>query len=105
MTTINDRISVRLFVGTSVTGEVRNSLLQSDTWKKAKGNLASPKEKLDEVHYHDKDYVGILLPTGTATLDDVKSYEKRIRMTLRQHCPETAIGDASMVVFPQVFVS
>lgn len=105
MTTINDRVTVRLFVGTPLSGEVKNLLMQSETWKKAQSHVTTQAEKLDEVRYHDKEYVGILLPTGTATLETIKSYESRVRAALRQHCPETAIEEAAMVLLPQVFVS
>lgn len=101
---IKDRVTAKLFVGCIITSEVRMHLNQSVGWKTALIIPNGDFHDLKEVHFQDKDYIGVFSPATNITLKELKEFEKIVSDKLLEYCPELSVNSVKFCVFPQVFV-
>ncbi|CCB86872.1 MULTISPECIES: hypothetical protein [Parachlamydia] len=104
-TEIEKRILVKVFVGCRLHAELRLQLNQSHAWKQVKIESKPQDGTLCEVHYQQKDYVGMFLPQETLTLSELKEYERLVQQKFKEYCPSLEEETIKLVVFPQIFIS
>lgn len=98
-----NKVSTRLFVGCLITSEIRMHLTQSIQWKHAM--LATNNETIQEIHYQNKEYLGLYLAFTQTTLEELKKNQDQIRTQLKIFCPNLETENVSICIFPQVFVA
>lgn len=105
-TVLDNRVSVRIFVGVNVNPELRSHLNHSLPWKQALILRSTDSDVLIETHYENKTYVGVYLDGNQVTLFNLKALQQKIRHHLREYCPKLiGIDRIPIYVFPQIFVS
>lgn len=105
-TTLDSRVTVRIFIGCLVTPELKMHLAHSLLWKEASFMKSYSQEALVETHFQNKSYVGIYASDSQITLIHVMNFQQKIRALLFDYCPKLAgIEKLSLFVFPQIFVS
>lgn len=100
---IEKGLCYRLFVGCVITAELRLQLDQSPVWKQAR--VAKSSQDLVETHFHEKDYIGLLIDKDNANLNELPPIESKILQALNNYCPDFASEKIKVLVFSQVFIS
>lgn len=103
-TSLSDKISAKLFVGCTLTPEVRMHLNMSESWKQAHTTDRSA-NRLQELRYKDKDYLGRLFDDSELSRDDLVAHASGVSNEIAQHCEELPTSSICVKVFPQVFLS
>ena len=102
---VESKISSKLFVGCQITSEVRMHLNQSIQWKHAGIISTNSGVRLQQVHFHGKDYFGFYVADQMISLFALKELQQKIRQELKGYCPDLETETISVCVFPQVFVA
>lgn len=97
--------SIRLFSGCQVNSEIRMYLNQSVLWKHAAIEAPSNPAKMQEVHFHGKDYVGIYLEKKKFTVHELVIIEENIKQQLNYYCPMLHVENIKICVFSQLFIA
>lgn len=103
---LENKVTVKLFVGCHLNSEIRMLLNQSKLWKQT-AIMPSRKngKELLEVHFHGKDYFGRHLPSEKVTLVELRETEDLVKDRLKAYCPEYDAESIKICIFPQVFVA
>lgn len=101
---IENQIKCKLFAGYVISSELRLQLNQSSLWKQAKIAPSIPHD-LEEIHFHQKDYIGHFLTQSCVTLSELKKLEDQISQTLKSYCPHFSSEKIRIIVFSQLFIS
>jgi len=101
-TEIDKRISVKVFIGCRFHAELKMLLTQSKEWKQA---VILQEGALCEVHYQQKDFIGMFLPDAKITLHDLREYEEIIFKKLQAYCPTLETESLKLSIFPQIFIN
>jgi len=103
--TNTNKLTVKLFVGCSLSSELKMNLNQSKTWKQASIVPASAYDDLIEIHFHGKDFVGSYLSTDKITVAELQTHEAHLRERLQHYCPAFDLNGIKPCVFAQVFIA
>lgn len=98
-------ISVKLFVGCMITPDLRLQLNQNTDWQRMIAFPDSNTDKVQELHYQDKDYFGKFLKEAQPTLAEIRSAEKVIRSAIENYCPSTDASSIKLQLFSQIFLA
>lgn len=101
-TEIDKRISAKVFIGCRFHAELKMLLTQSKEWKQA---VISHEDTLCEVHYQQKDFIGMFIPEAKTTLHELRQYEELILKKLYAYCPTLEIDTLKLSIFPQIFIN
>lgn len=104
-TDIDNRILVKVFIGCRFHAELKMFLNQSKAWKEASLIPDPHANNLCEVHYQQKDYIGLFLPHEKNTLSELKTYEKLVLDKLKEFCPTLESETLKITIFPQIFIT
>lgn len=105
-TILDSRVTVRLFVGCSVSPEMRVNLQHSMGWKQAAILRSTEKDVLIETHYQNKSYIGLYADDRFLTLHEVRRLQHIVREQINEYCPKlVGIDKLPIYVFPQIFVA
>lgn len=104
-TKVDNRILVKVFIGCRFHAEIKMLLNQSKAWKLATISSQPQTDSLCEVHYQQKDYIGLFLPQEKNTLNELKAYEKLVQDKLKEYCPSLENETLKMTIFPQIFIT
>lgn len=105
-TTIESKVSVKLFIGCCVTPELKNHLSQSNEWKQASIMRATDQDVLTETHFQNKLYIGLYADDLFLTMHEIHAVHKKIIEQIHLYCPKLARSDKLPVfIFPQIFVT
>ncbi|KIC74290.1 hypothetical protein DB42_BH00240 [Neochlamydia sp. EPS4] len=104
MPDLKDGVNLKIFIGCLITSELRMHLNQSLLWKQ---NKIAPElnSALREIHFQDKDYIGIYPTTDKISLMALKEIEKEILQLLTTYCPLLPTEKIKILIFSQVFIS
>lgn len=103
--TETSKITTRLFAGCQITSEVRMHLNQSIQWKHAGIDAELGSDRMQEVHYRDKDYFGFYYSGETIGCKDLNGLQHKIRGELKLYCPDLETDHCAVYIFPQFFVA
>ncbi|MBS4168808.1 hypothetical protein [Parachlamydia sp. AcF125] len=103
-TEIEKSILVKVFVGYRLHAELRLLLNQSHAWKQVMIESRPQDGTLCEVHYQQKEYVGMFLPQETLTLAELAEYERLLQHKFKEYCPSIEEEHMKLIVFPQIFI-
>lgn len=95
----------KLFAGFLLTPEISIQLQRSKMWKEKMFQEDDGLDRLVEVRYQGKDYLGQYFPEHKHDLNDVKAKESTLRQLLQSYCPQQDCTVMKLCVFPQLFVS
>ncbi len=98
---LNDRVLAKIFIGCTISSELRMHLRDSKKWKT---DLIDNKG-LSEIHYQGKDFIGKFLENPVVTLDELRRQEQEVRHILQTYCPSVDFDSIPIKTFPQVFIS
>ena len=101
-TATENRIDVKLFIGCLLTSEIRLYLLQNIAWKQAK--IDPSNHPLLEIQHEGKEYLGMYLPSRSASLKELKKIEEETLAAISSFCPQLNQGPVKLYVFPQLFI-
>ncbi|MBS4165906.1 Uncharacterized protein NEOC65_000981 [Neochlamydia sp. AcF65] len=104
MSELKDGVNLKIFIGCLITSELRMHLNQSLLWKQNK-IVPALNSALREIHFKDKDYIGIYSTTDKISLMDLKKIEKEILQLLATYCPLLLTEKIQTLIFSQVFIS
>lgn len=100
-----NKLNLKIFLGFRINSEIRMHLNYSDEWKHEQIMRDARGDKLEEIRYQEKQYIGILLPNQRIPLNELRSYQERICHALHRYCPELNTETIELYVFPQLFLS
>jgi hypothetical protein len=103
--TTTNKLNLKIFVGFRINSEIRMHLNYSDEWKQELIIRDAKGERLEEIRYQEKQYIGILLPNQRIPLYELRNYQEKIRNVLYKYCPELNTETVELYVFPQLFLS
>ena len=103
--TIENKISSKLFVGCQINSEVRMHLNQSIQWKHAGIISTNSGVRLQQVHFHGKDYFGFYVADQKISTLDLKELQQRVRQELKGYCSDLETEILPVFVFPQIFIA
>lgn len=105
-TTIDSRVTVKIFIGFLVNPELKANLIHSLGWKEAAILRATDQNQLLETNFHNKSYIGIYGDDRSMTLAYLHEIQSLLRAQLHEYCPKLpGIEKLPIFVFPQIFVS
>jgi len=97
-----ERVSVKLFVGFTITSEVKMYLHESHAWQLAR---TTPTDgDLCEVRHKNNYYIGRYLPDGKMKVSALKEQESYIEAKLREYCPTLPTRAYRFSIFSQLFI-
>ncbi|MEC7840043.1 MAG: hypothetical protein VX777_08395 [Chlamydiota bacterium] len=102
---IQDRITVRMFVGCLVSSDIKHQLSQSLSWKESQIVSSKSCRKLEETHYQGKYFLGYFIDDSGSTLSEIEELKKEIEAKITKFCEGYTLNKLKFFVFPQVFVS
>jgi hypothetical protein len=95
-------LSTRVFVGTSVSAELRMHLNSSILWKHSQ---IQPGGKLSLVHFQQHDYLGAYIDGEQLTLPILSKFSEELKSVIQEYCPSLQAERLPFQVFPQLFVA
>lgn len=103
---LQERITVKLFVGCLITSDLNLLLQQNHQWK---NSVISQKDSsapsLEEVRFNNKPYLGCFLHDDSVTVPKIEVIQSYLANTISEYCPEYAVDNLKIYVFPQVFIA
>jgi len=99
---VHKGVTVRLFIGTIVTPDLKSSLDKSSKWSQA---VIANETSLTEIRYRNKPYIGTYLDSEKVKILEICNTESEIRNLLQQFCPNQNCELLKMVIFPQIFLT
>lgn len=104
--TVDSRVTVKLFIGISITPDLKLQLSQSSAWKEAKIVNSTDPFYLIETNFHNKTYIGLFSSEQQLSLTQLKGIQQHIREQLHHYCPKfPGIDKLPLFIFPQLFVA
>lgn len=101
---IQDKTSVKLFLGCSLTSELKMHLNSSLEWQA--GKIESGRsDLLKEVLYENQKFVGHYLEEGILTLESLKEHEGQLRLKINSYCTRLDCSKLKCFIFSQFFIS
>ena len=104
-TELQDKVTVNLFLGCLINSEVKMHLNYSDLWKRERVIRSEEGERLEQIRFANKDYVGASLKEKQVTLERLEEFEAGVRKALARYCPELNVETVKLNVIPQLFIS
>ncbi|MFA6916574.1 MAG: hypothetical protein WC222_09270 [Parachlamydiales bacterium] len=105
-TTLDSRVTVKIFIGFLVNPELKANLAHSLGWKEAAILRATDQNQLLETSYHNKSYIGFYGDDKLLTLAYIHDIQNLLRTQLHEYCPKLiGVEKMPIFVFPQIFVS
>lgn len=104
-TDLQNRLTLKLFLGVSLTSELKLLLSQSSSWKQSQIGPKSECYVFEEIHYHEKDYLGFYLPQEQVTLQELRELKGELKNRLQGYVPKYELDSLKVYVFSQIFVA
>ena len=101
---IKHQVTSRIFVGCLFTSEIRMYLVQNIAWKQAKISATMDSDKLVEVHYEGKDYLGRYIDASCVTLEYLEKMGEEIVTAIHNYCHQVSKDSLKYYIFSQLFV-
>ena len=101
-TKIENRVTLKIFIGCPISSEIRLKLNHSLQWKQAK--ILADKNSLVETHFQDKDYLGLFLEYQKVPLSELKLTESFLKKTILSYIPDLENEKIKVVLFSQIFI-
>ncbi len=100
---IQNQLLVKLFVGCTLTSEIRMHLNESRLWNQAQ---VAPRQERDliETRFQQQEYLGRFLNEKELAIPELKEIEKGVRSSIESYCPKLNSDRLSFCVFPQLFL-
>lgn len=105
MTEIESKVIVKLFVGVSVTPELKMHLDSSGAWKLALIGSGDNADELIATHFEKREYIGAFTEGDNVTLGELRALTPDIKAKIGKYCPDFNLDRLTITVFPQVFLS
>lgn len=101
----NTQILKKIFIGFPLHGELKSELSQSKEWNLLKILPNAERKKILEVHFQNKEYLGIYLPDNEKhTVESICKAEKELCLIIQNLCPKLHIEKQHPVIFTQPFL-
>lgn len=94
-------ISLKLFVGTHLTPDLKELLDKSPEWKQEK---IVKETALTETTHEKKPYIGRYISEDHCRISTLRHAENEVRDLLQQYCPKKNCNTLKVVIFPQIFL-
>lgn len=101
---IKDKTSIKLFLGCSLTSELKMHLNSSVEWQNDKIDSKRP-DLLEEVLYEKQKFVGLYLKEKSLTLESLKEHEATLRLKISSYCSRLDCTKLKCFIFSQFFIS
>lgn len=101
----HNRILAKLFIGCSLTSDLRLQLSKSHPWKEALIMKNTTSDTLQEIIFQNKSYLGIYCEQFGKTLSEIELIKSTIIEHIKIFCPEYESEKLKFFVFPQIFVT
>lgn len=98
-------LKLKIFIGFAVTSELKMHLNHSIGWKHARMHALSTSTLFEEVHFHQKEFVGCYIENKPLTIEDLQLKANALRKELLEYCPSLDIFKSPICIFPQLFVA
>lgn len=102
MTQIEERITIKLFIGCLLTPEIKLFLEQSKLWQQQRIGKNAP---LTTIHFKNKEYIGTFISQKQPSLAELQKQETTIKTLLAEYCPEFNTDTINTKIFSQVFLT
>lgn len=100
---IEEQISVKLFVGSPIGSNLKLELQKSHQWKEAQITRINNNHELVETLSDGKKYIGFYIDSEK-TIVELDEIKKEISNKIKEYCPNFQNEKLKFYVFPQVFV-
>lgn len=101
----HNRILAKLFIGCSLTSDLKLQLSKSHPWKEALIMKNANEDMLQEIMFQNKSYLGIYCEQFGKTLSEIELIKATIIQKIKTYCPEYESEKLNFFVFPQIFVA
>lgn len=103
MTTVAgaNRVTFRLFIGFSITSELKMEMTRNAKWKEAEITL---QKSLEKVRFDEKEYVGRYLDSPVLALKDLPALEESLYKDFQDYFPEFKQDRLTLRLFSQAFI-
>jgi len=101
LTTKQDGIEIRIFLGFLQKSELKMHLSQSREWQCSN---SFHEENLIEVHRDKQEYIGIWIK-APVSYEILKKSEEDVRSRLQLYCPKIKLDAQHLYLFTQIFVN
>lgn len=99
-------VSIKLFMGVVVTPELKMHLAHSHSWQEARIIDSQKGDLLHQIHFQNKEYIGLYADQASLQLPDVEQLKNNILSQLTDYCPKiTKIENMAVYLFPQLFLT
>lgn len=95
-------LTLKIFVGFSLTSELKMHLYHSIAWKHAQ---IQKEQELEEVHFHHKVFIGAYIDSKPLTINKLRQFETSLKEKLAAYCPSAGVEQLPICIFPQVFIA
>lgn len=99
-----DKLTTRIFAGCDLNSEIRMHLNQSVAWKHATILTALTCNRLQEISYRGKNYLGFYLD-HKITIKELIKVQQTIKQQLKSYCSGLEVENRAIYIFPQVFIA
>lgn len=103
MSSVQNQVILKLFIGCPLTSEVRMHLNESRLWGQAVIAPLQERELL-ETRFQQQEYLGRFFDSDMLALDQIKAIENSLRKNIHTYCPKFNADKLIFCVFPQIFV-
>jgi hypothetical protein len=101
---IKDKTATKLFLGCSLTSELKMHLNSSPEWLDTKID-STHSDALKEVPFENQKFVGLYLEEEKLTLDALKEHEAKLRLKIGSYCCRLDCSNLKCFIFSQFFIS
>lgn len=103
---LQERITVKMFVGCLLTSDLQFILNQSHSWKEwliTQKSTDAP--LLEEIRFKNKGYLGCYCDDENIAIAQIEILHEYIREKFSEFCPTADTSSLKIYVFSQVFIS
>lgn len=102
-TELKNRIQTKIFIGCQITPDLYRQLSSSAEYKLAK--ISGEVDRLVEIDYKQKKYIGRYCERAPCSLPTLKSVEADVALKLLRFCPSFNKDIHHLLVFSQIFIT
>ena len=94
-------ITIKLFIGYTLTPDIYIQLNKSKEWKQAQ--IDPDASLISTIRYQEKQYIGGLTEEQSLPFSTVKEIGEQVQHALEKFCPELLIGKLKLYTFSQTY--
>ncbi len=97
-------IDVKIFIGSSLSTEIRIALSQSEKWQIALASRSENNDELSITRHLGNEYIGFFFPKREMPAQELQANKIIFRDTIQSYCPDLGAKALKLVSFAQVFI-